>query len=148
MTASLLTVSSWVVSSFLFLQRKPTSAYSILRWKGFFFWTNADIPILVLSNPDNGSGFVALDSFAGVLSELVSENGNFGGVANWEYYNSLPGGTAAPYQWASWMAQHMAAAKKAGKREVSSSEALWRGFKKMGRRVRREAKSTYHHYLA
>lgn len=102
----------------------------------------------LLSNPDNGSGFVALDSFAGVLSELVSENGNFGGVANWEYFNSLPGGKDAPYQWASWMAQHMAAAKKAERREISSSEALWRGVKKLGRRMRREAKSAYHHYLA
>ncbi|KAI0195142.1 glycoside hydrolase superfamily, partial [Xylaria flabelliformis] len=61
----------------------------------------------LLSNPANGNGFVDLDSEAPVLQELVTENGNFGGVANWEYFNSLPGGTAAPYQWASWMAQHM-----------------------------------------
>lgn len=102
----------------------------------------------VLSNPANGNGFVALDSEAPVLQELITENGNFGGVANWEYFNSLPGGTAAPYQWASWMAQHMVAARKMARREVSSSEALWRGVRKLGRRVRREAKKSYHSYIA
>ncbi|TRX90348.1 hypothetical protein FHL15_008713 [Xylaria flabelliformis] len=102
----------------------------------------------ILSNPANGNGFVDLDSEAPVLQELVTENGNFGGVANWEYFNSLPGGTAAPYQWASWMAQHMVAAKKMARREISTSEALWRGVRKLGRRVRREAKKSYHNYIA
>ncbi|KAI0550294.1 glycoside hydrolase superfamily [Xylaria curta] len=102
----------------------------------------------LLSNPANGNGFVDLDSEAPVLQELVTENGNFGGVANWEYFNSLPGGTAAPWQWASWMAQHMVAAKKMARREISTSEALWRGVRKLGRRVRREAKKSYHNYIA
>ncbi|KAI0971773.1 glycoside hydrolase superfamily [Xylaria arbuscula] len=102
----------------------------------------------LLSNPDNGSGFVALDSEAPVLQELITENGAFGGVANWEYFNSLPGGTAAPWEWASWMAEHLVAAKKMARREVSSSEALWRRVRKMGRRVRREAKKVYHNYIA
>ncbi|KAI0460316.1 glycoside hydrolase superfamily [Xylaria acuta] len=102
----------------------------------------------LLSNPANGNGFVALDSEAPVLQELVTENGNFGGVANWEYFNSLPGGADAPYQWASWMAEHMVAARKMERREVSSSEALWRGVRKLGRRVRREAKKSYHNYIA
>ncbi|KAI0402914.1 glycoside hydrolase superfamily [Xylaria palmicola] len=102
----------------------------------------------LLSNPENGSGFVALDSEAPVLQELVTENGNFGGVANWEYFNSLPGGTAAPYQWASWMAEHMVAARNMERREVSSSEAVWRGVRKLGRRLRREAKKSYYHYIA
>ncbi|KAI0118887.1 glycoside hydrolase superfamily [Nemania sp. FL0031] len=102
----------------------------------------------LLSSPDNGSGFIALDSEAPVLQELITENGNFGGVANWEYFNSLPGGKAAPWEWASWMAEHMVAAKKMARREVSSSEALWRGVRKLGRRVRREAKKSYHNYIA
>jgi hypothetical protein len=102
----------------------------------------------VLSNPSNGGGYVDLDTEAGVLQELVTENGNFGGVANWEYFNSLPGGTAAPWQWASWMADHMKVARQMGRREVSSTEALWRGVRKMARRVRREAKKTYHNYIA
>ncbi|KAI1200440.1 glycoside hydrolase superfamily [Nemania serpens] len=102
----------------------------------------------LLSSPDNGSGFIALNSEAPVLQELVTENGNFGGVANWEYFNSQPGGKAAPYQWASWMAEHMVAARKMERREVSSSEALWRGVRKLGRRMRREAKKSYHNYIA
>jgi hypothetical protein len=102
----------------------------------------------VLSSPDNGSGFIALDSEVPVLQELVTENGNFGGVANWEYFNSLPGGKAAPWEWASWAAESMVAASKMARREVSSSEALWRGVRKLGRRVRREAKKSYHNYIA
>ncbi|GAW22366.1 hypothetical protein ANO14919_119030 [Xylariales sp. No.14919] len=101
----------------------------------------------LLSNPDNGNGFVDLDSEASVLQELITENGNFGGVANWEYFNSLPGGKDAPYQWASWMAEHMQAARKMARSEISPSEALWRGVRKLGRRVRREAKKSYHRYI-
>ncbi|KAI0200451.1 glycoside hydrolase superfamily [Astrocystis sublimbata] len=102
----------------------------------------------LLSNPANGNGFVPLDSQAPVLQELVSENGNFGGVADWEYFNSLPGGADAPYQWASWMAEHMVAARQMERREISSSEAFWRGVRKLGRRVRREGKKAYHSYIA
>ncbi|KAI0526631.1 glycoside hydrolase superfamily [Xylaria bambusicola] len=102
----------------------------------------------LLSSPDNGSGYVSLDSQAPVLQELITENGAFGGVANWEYFNSLPGGKDAPWQWASWMAEHMVAARKMERAEVSSSEALWRGVRKLGRRMRREAKKSYHHYIA
>lgn len=102
----------------------------------------------MLSNPANGGGYVSLEAEAPVLQELVTEYGNFGGVANWEYFNSLPGGTAAPWQWASWMAQHMVAARKMARHEISSSEALWRGVRKMGRRIRREAKKTYYNYIA
>ncbi|KAI1824829.1 glycoside hydrolase superfamily [Xylaria intraflava] len=102
----------------------------------------------VLSNPEEGSGYVDLDSQAPVVEELVAENTNFGGLADWEYFDSLPGGTAAPYEWASWAAQQMAAAQTAARREISSTEALWRGVRKLGRRIRREAKKSYHNYIA
>ncbi|KAI1810759.1 putative class III chitinase [Poronia punctata] len=111
-------------------------------------WPAERVVMGLLSNPSNGNGYVDLDTEAGVLQELITENGAFGGVANWEYYNSLPGGADAPWQWASWMAEHMRAAKQMARREISTSEALWRGVRKVARRVRREAKKTYHNYIS
>ncbi|KAI1337821.1 glycoside hydrolase superfamily [Xylariaceae sp. FL0016] len=101
----------------------------------------------LLTNSANGNGFVDLDTEAGVLSELVGENANFGGVAAWEYYNSLPGGESAPWEWAAWMADHMTSAAQE-KREVSGTEAAWRRVRKAGRRVRRESKRVYRDYIA
>ncbi|KAI1457769.1 glycoside hydrolase family 18 protein [Annulohypoxylon moriforme] len=104
----------------------------------------------LVTNPSNGGGFVALDSEAPVLQELTSENPKFGGVAGWEYFNSLPGGESAPNEWATWMAQHVrsAAATSGKKKEISRQEAVWRGVRKAGRRVRREAKRVYRDYIA
>ncbi|KAK8117976.1 uncharacterized protein PG998_006257 [Apiospora kogelbergensis] len=61
----------------------------------------------LLTSPENGSGFVQLDAFASTLRTLVARYPDFGGVAAWEFYNSEPGGTAAPWEWAEWMAEHM-----------------------------------------
>ncbi|KAI0393973.1 glycoside hydrolase superfamily [Xylariaceae sp. FL0594] len=151
--------------SYFDLERERGSSVAFYNAQFYFGWGDASsasdyesivddgfapnrVVMGVLSNPSNGYGYVDLDTEAGVLQELVTENGNFGGVANWEYFNSLPGGTAAPWQWASWMADHMKVARQMGRREVSSSEALWRGVRKMARRVRREAKKTYHNYIS
>ncbi|GHH85849.1 hypothetical protein GCM10018793_55380 [Streptomyces sulfonofaciens] len=54
-----------------------------------------------LTNPANcGSGYVDINTLKSTLSTLSAKY-DFGGVAGWEYFNSLPGGTAAPWQWAS-----------------------------------------------
>jgi chitinase len=54
-----------------------------------------------LTNPANcGSGYVDIDTLKSTLGSL-SATYDFGGVAGWEYFNSEPGGTAAPWQWAS-----------------------------------------------
>ncbi|KAI0013598.1 glycoside hydrolase superfamily [Xylariaceae sp. FL0662B] len=102
----------------------------------------------LVTSPDNGNGFVELDSQAAVLRELTSENPLFGGVSAWEYFNSLPGGRGAPWEWAAWMAEHLAPIAANEKREISSTEAVWRGVRKVGRRVRREAKKIYRDYIA
>ncbi|KAI4870955.1 glycoside hydrolase family 18 protein [Hypoxylon rubiginosum] len=105
----------------------------------------------VVTDPSNGGGYVALDQEATVLQELTGENPTFGGVAGWEYFNSLPGGSASPWEWAAWMADHVrSAAATAGekKREISTSEAVWRRVRKAGRRVRRQAKKVYRDYIA
>ncbi|KAI1107204.1 glycoside hydrolase family 18 protein [Jackrogersella minutella] len=110
----------------------------------------AKVVMGLVTDASNGGGFVALDSEAPVLQELTGENPTFGGVAGWEYFNSEPGGETAPWEWATWMAEHVrsAAATSGEKREVSNAEAVWRRVRKAGRRVRREAKRVYRDYIA
>ncbi|KAI1430794.1 glycoside hydrolase superfamily [Xylaria sp. CBS 124048] len=100
----------------------------------------------MLSNPEEGFGYVPLDTQGPIVEELVAEFSNFGGLADWEYFDSLPGGPDAPYEWAAWASESMAAAQAPSRREVSSTEALWRGARRLGRRIRREAKKAYAHY--
>lgn len=66
-----------------------------------------------LTNPANcGSGYVPMDRLESTVSSLSSTYQDFGGVAGWEYFNSDPGGTGAPWEWAA----HMSAAQGAGSR--------------------------------
>lgn len=54
-----------------------------------------------LTNPANcGSGYVDPGTLNSTLAALVAKYPSFGGVAGWEYFNSLPGGTGSPWQWA------------------------------------------------
>ncbi|MCU1278371.1 MAG: chitinase, partial [bacterium] len=62
----------------------------------------------MLSNSANGgNGFVDIATAQSTIKTLLSEHPELGGVAPWEYFNSLPGGTAAPWQWAGTMATAM-----------------------------------------
>jgi hypothetical protein len=62
-----------------------------------------------LTNPANcGSGYVDPSVLNSTLASLVSKYPTFGGVAGWEYFNSLPGGTGAPWQWAASVSAAMA----------------------------------------
>ncbi|KAK9783455.1 putative Glycoside hydrolase superfamily [Seiridium cardinale] len=83
-----------------------TSDYQDIIDGGF---TPEKVVMGLLTNSANGNGFVALDTSAGVIEDLVAEYPDFGGVAGWEYFNSLPGGTSAPEEWAAWAAEHQAA---------------------------------------
>ncbi|KAI0180327.1 glycoside hydrolase family 18 protein [Hypoxylon sp. FL1284] len=104
----------------------------------------------MVTDPSNGSGYVDMDNEAPVLQELTEENPKFGGVAGWEYFNSQPGGSASPWEWATWMADHVrsAAATSGEKREISTTESAWRAVRKAGRRMRRHAKKVYRDYIA
>ncbi|MDT8910656.1 glycosyl hydrolase family 18 protein [Amycolatopsis sp. PS_44_ISF1] len=53
-----------------------------------------------VTNPANCSGYVDLPTLKSTVGSLVREYPDFGGVGGWEYFNSLPGGTSAPWQWA------------------------------------------------
>lgn len=61
----------------------------------------------LLTSEDNGSGYVELNTVNNTLGSLSAKYPDFGGVAAWEYFNSLPGGKAAPWEWAAWMAEAM-----------------------------------------
>jgi chitinase len=53
-----------------------------------------------LTNPANcASGYVDMDQLTSTIGQLKSAYPDFGGVDGWEYFNSLPGGTDAPWQW-------------------------------------------------
>ncbi|MEV6795749.1 glycosyl hydrolase family 18 protein [Streptomyces sp. NPDC051320] len=62
-----------------------------------------------LTNAANcGSGYVPMDTLKSTVAGLSDEYPDFGGVAGWEYFNSDPGGTAAPWEWAADMSAAMA----------------------------------------
>ncbi|MER7398388.1 glycosyl hydrolase family 18 protein [Streptomyces sp. NPDC000151] len=54
-----------------------------------------------LTSPANGgSGYLDLSALRRTVTTLTTKYGDFGGVAGWEYFNSEPGGTSAPWEWA------------------------------------------------
>jgi hypothetical protein len=66
------------------------------------------IVMIALTNESNcpeGAGWIPLDQLQQNLRALVAEHPDFGGVAGWEYFNSRPGGEAAPWEWAALMRQ-------------------------------------------
>ncbi|PTB63107.1 glycoside hydrolase family 18 protein [Trichoderma citrinoviride] len=52
-----------------------------------------------LTAPD-GAGWIPTSNLNTTIISLVQEYGQIGGVMGWEYFNSLPGGTAEPWEWA------------------------------------------------
>ncbi|GLZ34820.1 hypothetical protein Lesp02_70070 [Lentzea sp. NBRC 105346] len=60
------------------------------------------VVMATLTNSANGgSGYVPISTLRTTVRSLIGKYPTFGGVAGWEYFNSLPGGTSAPWQWAS-----------------------------------------------
>lgn len=75
--------------------------YEMMRHKG---WPPEKIVIGLVTNPENGSGFVPFEILGGVLTVLGARyQGKLGGVMGWEYFNSLPGGKDQPWEWAKYM---------------------------------------------
>ncbi|HEY0473703.1 MAG TPA: glycosyl hydrolase family 18 protein, partial [Kribbella sp.] len=75
-----------------------TSGYDNIISRGLF--TPNRVVTGVVTNSANCSGYVALPTLKNTLASLVAKYPTFGGVDGWEYFNSDPGGTAAPWQWA------------------------------------------------
>ncbi|KAH8656553.1 glycoside hydrolase superfamily [Tricladium varicosporioides] len=61
------------------------------------------IVVGMVTNPGNGSGWVPFEILQEVLISLKTRYPEFGGVMGWEYFNSLPGDRARPWEWAAFM---------------------------------------------
>ncbi|KAK3491442.1 glycoside hydrolase superfamily [Neurospora crassa] len=71
--------------------------YEMMVMKG---WAPEKIVVGLITNPENGGGWVPWPALAGVLPLLVGKHPRFGGVMGWEYFNSLPGSRERPWEWA------------------------------------------------
>ncbi|KAJ7623490.1 endo-beta-N-acetylglucosaminidase [Roridomyces roridus] len=81
-----------------------------------------------LTTPDAGAGFIPIDEVVDSIKTLSAmQDFNFGGVAGWEYYESLPGGPDQPQEWAQIMSDTMKAlatnATVLAKSKAEASEA-------------------------
>ncbi|KAK3403086.1 glycoside hydrolase superfamily [Sordaria brevicollis] len=71
--------------------------YEMMIMKG---WQPEKIVVGMITNPENGGGWVGWPALAGCLPLLVARHPRFGGVMGWEYFNSLPGARERPWEWA------------------------------------------------
>jgi hypothetical protein len=71
-------------------------------------WPPNKVVLGLLTNPSNGSqGYVSVEVIGPVLATIIEQFPTFGGVMGWEYFNSLPGDTKEPWQWAAEIALSM-----------------------------------------
>ncbi|TQV95596.1 hypothetical protein V2A60_000780 [Cordyceps javanica] len=71
--------------------------YDMMLRKG---WAPDRLVVGLVTNPANGTGFVAWESLQQTLAILRRRPHNFGGIMGWEYFNSLPGDRDRPWEWA------------------------------------------------
>ena len=79
---------------------------------GFDFIVQRGFPadklvIGMVTNPGNGSGWVEFEVLQEMLVNLKLKHPGFGGVMGWEYFNSLPGDRARPWEWAQFMTRNV-----------------------------------------
>ena len=74
----------------------PTAYENVIS----FGWNPTKIVVGQITNPDAGSQYVPFDVLNQTIRTLQSEYGQIGGIMGWEYFNSEPGGTAEPWEWA------------------------------------------------
>lgn len=63
-------------------------------------WDPTQIVAGQLTSPANGYGYTSIPSLNETVIQLVEEYGTIGGIMGWEYFDSDPGGTTTPWQWA------------------------------------------------
>jgi hypothetical protein len=76
---------------------ESTLMYDMMLQRG---WPPEKIVVGLVTNPANGRGFVDWRALAQVLGIIRQRPHRFGGVMGWEYFNSLPGDTEKPWEWA------------------------------------------------
>ncbi|CAD6499259.1 BgTH12-04910 [Blumeria graminis f. sp. triticale] len=77
-----------------------TAGYDAIIARGFPI---NKIVVGMVTNPANGSGWISSWKLQNLLLALQLRYPKFGGVMGWEYFNSLPGGTQKPWEWATLM---------------------------------------------
>ncbi|KAK2055251.1 chitinase [Colletotrichum caudatum] len=77
-----------------------TAMYEMIMAKG---WPADKVVMGLVTNPENGAGWVPWEMLGAVLLTLRGRYARFGGVMGWEYFNSLPSGRDRPWEWAKWM---------------------------------------------
>ncbi|KAI9846110.1 MAG: hypothetical protein M1837_004366 [Sclerophora amabilis] len=68
-------------------------------------WLPHKVVAGVSTNPRNAAGYVPLEILMPVLRSLHRRYPTFGGVMGWEYFQSLPGGSDRPWEWAAVMSE-------------------------------------------
>ncbi|OIW32936.1 coagulation factor 5/8 type domain protein [Coniochaeta ligniaria NRRL 30616] len=68
-------------------------------------WEAEKIVVGQITTPDNGGQYVSFDVLNRTIGELRGRYGEIGGIMGWEYFNSQPGGTAEPWEWAQRMTE-------------------------------------------
>ncbi|KAJ2352159.1 hypothetical protein GGF43_003826 [Coemansia sp. RSA 2618] len=81
-----------------------TNMYDFMVQTG---WNPEKLVIGMVTNPENGSGFVPWEVLSPVLVSLTRKRHKFGGVMCWEYFNSLPGDVHQSWEWARNMTLHI-----------------------------------------
>ncbi|KAH7033102.1 family 18 glycoside hydrolase [Microdochium trichocladiopsis] len=63
-------------------------------------WMPEKVVMGLVTTPANGAGWVPFELLGSSLQLIKRSIPNFGGVMGWEYFNSKPGDTARPWEWA------------------------------------------------
>lgn len=63
-------------------------------------WSPQKIVVGQITSPDSGSQYVPFDTLNSTITQLRSKYGEIGGIMGFEYFNSQPGGTSEPWEWA------------------------------------------------
>lgn len=71
--------------------------YEMCMAKG---WRPEKVVMGLITTPKNGPGWVPWEILSTTLTFLKTQFVGFGGVMGWEYFNSSPGGTEKPWEWA------------------------------------------------
>lgn len=70
-------------------------------------WPASKVVVGLVTNPENGSGWVADEPLRKSLTALKEKYPDTGGVMGWEYFNSMTerDGCGKPWCWAKWMSE-------------------------------------------
>jgi Glycosyl hydrolases family 18 len=74
-----------------------TASYDAVIANG---WTASKILAGEVTSPSEGGGFVTESTLNSTVVKLRNKYGEIGGIMGWEYFDSAPGGTSQPWEWA------------------------------------------------